>query len=77
MQLFSFVFILYLGFKFLLAQTINVPTKLDAASEKIESRLETKLHPHSAFMTGFVRPHISRAWRKEIEEDDEESETEN
>lgn len=55
MQLFSFVFILYLGFKFLLAQTINVPTKLDAASEKIESRLETRLNPHSAFMTGFVR----------------------
>jgi CDP-diacylglycerol--serine O-phosphatidyltransferase len=23
---------------------------------------------------GFVRPHISRAWRKEIEEDDDESE---
>jgi CDP-diacylglycerol--serine O-phosphatidyltransferase len=26
---------------------------------------------------GFVRPHLSRAWRKEIEEDDEEPETEN
>jgi CDP-diacylglycerol--serine O-phosphatidyltransferase len=26
---------------------------------------------------GFVRPHISRAWRKEIEEDDEDPETEN
>ena len=26
---------------------------------------------------GFIRPHISRAWRKEIEEDDDESETAN
>jgi CDP-diacylglycerol--serine O-phosphatidyltransferase len=26
---------------------------------------------------GFVRPHISRAWRKEIEEDDDEPEAEN
>jgi putative LysE/RhtB family amino acid efflux pump len=55
MQVFSFVFLLFLGFKFLLAQTIKVPTKLDAASEKIEARLEQKLQPHSAFMTGFVR----------------------
>src|SRR5476649_1568308 len=55
MQLTSFVFLLFLGFKFLLAQTVKVPTKLDAASEKIEARIEQKLHPHSAFMTGFVR----------------------
>jgi threonine/homoserine/homoserine lactone efflux protein len=55
MQVFTFVFLLYLGFKFLLAETVNVPTKLDHASEKIEARLEEKLHPHSAFMTGFVR----------------------
>ncbi len=32
-----------------------MPTKLDAASEKIEARIEQKFHPHSAFMTGFVR----------------------
>jgi threonine/homoserine/homoserine lactone efflux protein len=55
MQVFSFVFLLFLGFKFLQAQTVKVPTKLDAASEKLEARLEQKLHPHSAFMTGFVR----------------------
>jgi putative LysE/RhtB family amino acid efflux pump len=55
MQLTSFVFLLFLGFKFLLAQTVKVPTKLDATTEKIEARLEQKLHPHSAFMTGFVR----------------------
>ena len=55
MQVFSFVFLLFLGFKFLVAQTVKVPTKLDAASEKIEARLEQKFRPHSAFMTGFVR----------------------
>lgn len=55
MQVFSFVFILFIGFKFLLAKTVQVPTKLDSASEKIEARIEHKFHPHSAFMTGFVR----------------------
>ena len=55
MQLFSFVFLLFLGFKFLLAQTVKVPGKLDAATEKIEATLEKKIHPHSAFLTGFVR----------------------
>ena len=55
MQVLSFVFLLFLGFKFLLAQTVNVHTKLDAASEKLEARIEQKFHPHSAFMTGFVR----------------------
>ena len=34
---------------------MKVPLKLDAASEKIESRLDKKLRPHSAFGTGFVR----------------------
>ena len=38
-----------------MAQTVNVPTKLDRASKKIERKLEVKLHPRSAFMTGFVR----------------------
>ena len=55
MQVISFLFLLYLGFKFLTAQTVKVPTKLDSATEKIEARLEEKLHPHSAFMIGFVR----------------------
>jgi len=55
MQLFSFLFLLFIGVKFLNAQTINVPTKLDVASKKIEAQLGKKLHPHSAFMTGFVR----------------------
>ena len=55
MQVFSFVFILYLGFKFLLAKSVHVATKLDTTSEKIETRIEQKFHPHSAFMNGFVR----------------------
>jgi putative LysE/RhtB family amino acid efflux pump len=55
MQVFTFAFLLFLGFKFLFAQTVKVPTRLDAATEIIETRLEQKLHPHSAFATGFVR----------------------
>jgi threonine/homoserine/homoserine lactone efflux protein len=55
MELFSFVFLFFLGIKFLTAQTVNVPLKLNAASEKIEARLDRKLRPHSAFATGFVR----------------------
>jgi threonine/homoserine/homoserine lactone efflux protein len=55
MEVFSFVFLLFLGGKFLTAQSVNVPTKLDAASKKIGARLDEKLHPHSAFWTGFVR----------------------
>ena len=55
MQVMGFVFLLFLGFKFLLAQTVKVYTKLDTASEKFEARLEKKIHPHSAFATGFVR----------------------
>jgi len=55
MQVMSFVFLLFLGFKFLLAETVRVPTKLDSASEKLEARIEKKIHPHSAFATGFFR----------------------
>ena len=55
MRVMSFVFLLFLGFKFLLAPTVHVPTKLDSASEKLEARIEQKIHPHSAFATGFVR----------------------
>jgi len=55
MQVFSFAFILFLGFKFLLAKTVHVETKLETAAEKLETRFEKKFHPHSAFMNGFVR----------------------
>ena len=55
MQVASFVFLLFLGCKFLLAPSVKVPTRLDAASEKLEAKLEQKIHPHSAFATGFMR----------------------
>ncbi len=48
MELSSFVFMLYLGVKFLRAKTIE-------ATNKIEERIEEKLHPHSAYGIGFVR----------------------
>lgn len=55
MEVFSFAFLLFLGGKFLLAKTVAAPTQLGAAAGKIEARVGEKLHPHSAFMTGFVR----------------------
>ena len=48
MELGSFVFLLAIGLKFLTAKTVE-------HAHKLEERLEQKLHPHSAFMTGFVR----------------------
>src|SRR6185436_7057623 len=48
MEIFSFVFMLYLGVKFLMAKQIPAHTAM-------EDQLEKRLHPHSAFMTGFVR----------------------
>src|SRR4051812_691311 len=47
-ELFSFVFMLFLGIRFLLAKTVPAATH-------IEERIEEKLHPHSAFWIGFVR----------------------
>jgi threonine/homoserine/homoserine lactone efflux protein len=57
MQLISFFFLLYLGIKFLRAKSITTtpPIRFGAASDKIEAQLEQRFHPHSAFMTGFVR----------------------
>jgi threonine/homoserine/homoserine lactone efflux protein len=48
MEIFSFVFMLYLGVKFLMAKQIPAHTAM-------EEKLEKRLHPHSAFMSGFVR----------------------
>ena len=55
MEVFSFVFMLLLGIKFLSAKTVIAPTQLGAAARRIEQRIDEKLHPQSAFMTGFVR----------------------
>ena len=48
MELFSFVFMLYLGVRFLLARRL-------LGNSRIEARIEERLHPHSAFMIGFIR----------------------
>ena len=56
MELFSFVFLLFLGCKFLLSKSVHEPPmRLRGAAERLEARLEERLHPHSAFMTGAVR----------------------
>jgi threonine/homoserine/homoserine lactone efflux protein len=55
MELFSFVFMLVIGLKFLLAKSVDAPLHVSNKADALEHRLEEKLHPHSAFMTGFVR----------------------
>jgi L-lysine exporter family protein LysE/ArgO len=48
MEVFSFAFLLFLGAKFVSVKSVP----LDGG---MEARLERKFHPHSAFMTGFIR----------------------
>lgn len=55
MELGSFVFMLYLGVKFLMVKSVQPPVHLGKAADRIEERIEERLHPHSAFMIGFVR----------------------
>jgi len=55
MELCSFVFMLVLGIKFLLAKSVVAPVHLTNVADRIEERIEGRLHPHSAFMTGLVR----------------------
>lgn len=56
MELFSFVFMLFIGMKFLLSKSAqSLPVRLGAAADRIEVKLEERLHPHSAFTTGLVR----------------------
>ncbi|HEX4265882.1 MAG TPA: LysE family transporter [Verrucomicrobiae bacterium] len=55
MELFSFVFMLVLGIKFLLAKSVSSPVELGAAASKIKARIGERLNPQTAFMTGFVR----------------------
>jgi hypothetical protein len=56
MQLSGFVFMSFIAIKFLLAKSVLArPVHLGAAVDRIEVRLEERLHPHSAFMTGLVR----------------------
>lgn len=55
MELFTFVFMLFIGIKFLLAKSVAGPMHLSNAADKLEEQIEEKLKPHSAFMTGVVR----------------------
>ncbi len=56
MELVSFVFMLFLGMRFLLSKSVQARSvTLGAAADRIEARLAERLHPRSAFMTGLVR----------------------
>jgi threonine/homoserine/homoserine lactone efflux protein len=56
MELFSFVFMLFLGVKFIMTRSVKgVPVHFGAAADRLQLRVGERLHPHSAFMTGFVR----------------------
>ena len=55
MEVFTFVFMLFLGMKFLTAKTVTAPTQLGKTASRIEQRIDEKLHPHTAFMIGFTR----------------------
>src|SRR5215471_9603543 len=56
MELFSFVFMLFLGVKFLMAKSVEVaPVHFGARAHDFEEKFGKKFNPHSAFMTGLVR----------------------
>lgn len=55
MRVMGFAFLLFLGFKFLSAKLEKRPTPIGKAIDKIEERIELKVHPHTAFATGLVR----------------------
>ena len=55
MRVMGFVFLLFIGFKFLLAKPQPDSSPINLAIEKLEERIEQKMHPHSAFAIGFVR----------------------
>src|SRR5438067_5218167 len=56
MELFSFVFMLFLGIKFLVVKSITQPpVDLGPAGAKFEEEVQQHFHPTSAFMTGLVR----------------------
>src|SRR6478752_3195999 len=53
MELSSFVFMLFLGIKFLMVKSVEKPAvDLGERAHKFEERLGQRLNPHSAFMTG-------------------------
>jgi threonine/homoserine/homoserine lactone efflux protein len=55
MKVFTFVFLLFLGTRFLAAKKVAATTQFGSKAEQLEGRIEGKLQPHSAFAIGFVR----------------------
>src|SRR5215472_17556779 len=56
MELFSFVFLLFLGVKFLATKSVQQPpVHLGATVRRIEENLGLRFQPTSAFLTGLVR----------------------
>ena len=56
MELSSFVFMLFLGIKFLMVKSVENPAvDLGERAHRFEEKVGQKLNPHSAFMTGFAR----------------------
>jgi len=55
MKVFTLVFLLFLGTKFLAAKKVAPTTQFGSKAEQLEGRIEEKLKPHSAFAVGFVR----------------------
>ena len=55
MKVFTFVFLLFLGARFLAAKKVAATTQFGSKAEQLEGRIEGKLHPQSAFAIGFVR----------------------
>src|SRR5262245_10895833 len=55
MELISFIFLLYLGIRFLRSSAVSMAVKFGKTTDKIGQQIEKRLHPHSAFMIGFVR----------------------
>jgi threonine/homoserine/homoserine lactone efflux protein len=55
MELFSFVFMVFLGTRFLMAKSVEKMPIMGARAEHFEERVEERLHPHSGFMIGLVR----------------------
>lgn len=55
MELFSFVFLLFLGVKFLLTKSGPSHVRFGAAVERIEAKFEKRFEGHSAFITGVLR----------------------
>lgn len=55
LELGTFVFLLFLGIKFMCAKSCDSPVHLGRIADRFESRMGERFNPHSAFMTGLVR----------------------